>query len=631
MKYVHLIIPNHLKALFMRMGIMMLMLYVCRILFLFFNWSFFDDLILFDFILGIWFDLITVCILFLFYAPLFLLPLPWRNEKWYKWVFKIGFHIFNFFNIGLNLLDLEYFKFTQKRVTYDVFSYTQNGDDLWNLIPTFLLDYWYLLLFAALLVSLSEWLYRKTDRLEFESKFSLKFVLKGLGYMLGFLTLIVVLGRGIGLKPVGVLTASKYTEPQNISFVLNSSFTVIKTWNTKGVEEKNYFSDEELKEIYSPIRNVGKNKEFDKPNVVLLILESHSKEFIGYFHGGQGYTPFLDSLFRQSLVFTNAWANGKQSIEALPSIVSSIPSLMDRPFINSIYKTNPVTSLPGLMKEQGYYSAFFHGATNGSMNFDGYCGVANFDAYFGRSEYNDDSDYDGTWGIDDESFLNFSLDQINQFGSPFLATIFTMYPHHPYVIPDRHEGKFDAEDKRLRQLQFANYALKQFFLKASKEPWFENTLFVITADHTPDSGDNYYRRRLGMYAVPIAFYMPGKTDWIGENSKTVQQVDIMPSILDLIGYKKEFYAYGRSVFDADYEGYAFQYTQNIYQIIQGNQLIMFGSDDELKHLYNIEEDTLLNQDLFKEGIQPNQNQLNLLKAVIQTFNYSMIHNELEVE
>ena len=125
--------------------------------------------------------------------------------------------------------------------------------------------------------------------------------------------------------------------------------------------------------------------------------------------------------------------------------------------------------------------------------------------------------------------------------------------------------------------------------------------------------------------------MPGKTDWIGENSKTVQQVDIMPSILDLIGYTKAFYAYGRSVFDADYEGYAYQYTQNLYQIIQGNQLIMFGSDDELKHLYNIEKDTLLNQDLFKEGIQPNQNQLNLLKAVIQTFNYSMIHNELKVE
>ncbi len=516
-------------------------------------------------------------------------------------------------------------------MTYDVFSYTQNGEDLWNLIPAFLVDYWYLFLFAIALVALTEWLYRKTDRMEYEDQFTWKFGLKGLGYMLVYLALIVVLGRGVGLKPIGVLTASKYTQPQNISFVLNSSFTVIKTWNTSGVELKNYFTEDELKEIYTPIRTVGSQKKFDQPNVVVLILESHSKEFIGYFHEGDGYTPFLDSLFRQSLVYTNAWANGKQSIEALPSIISSIPSLMDRPFINSIYKTNPITSLPILLKEKGYSSAFFHGATNGSMNFDGFCGLAGFDNYFGRSEYGDESDYDGTWGIDDESFLQFSLEKINQFESPFLATVFTMYPHHPYVIPDRHEGKFDAEDERMRQMQFASYALEQFFAEARKQDWFENTLFVITADHTPDSKDNYYRRRLGMYAVPIAFYYPGKTDWIGEKSKHVQQIDIMPSILDLIGFQDEFYAFGNSVFDPNYKGYAVQYTQNLYQIIQDDQLIMFGSDDEVKHVYDITSDSLLNNDLYKQGVHPEEESLNKLKAIIQTFNYSMINNELRVK
>ncbi|MEZ4936916.1 MAG: sulfatase-like hydrolase/transferase [Crocinitomicaceae bacterium] len=631
MKYIHIIFPNYIKALLYRMGIMMLVLYICRILFLFFNWSFFDDLSFFDFILGFWFDLITVCILFLMYSPLYLLPLPWRNKKWYKLFFKLTFHGFNFFNIGLNLLDLEYFKFTQKRVTYDVFSYTENGDDLWNLIPTFIWDYWYLFLFAILLVVFTEWLYRKTDRLQFNDQFSLKFVLKGLGYTLVYIALIILVGRGVGLKPIGILTASKYTQPQNISFVLNSSFTVIKTWDSKGVELKNYFTEEELKNIYTPVRKVGEHKQFDQPNVVVLILESHSKEFIGYFHEGNGNTPFLDSLFGQSLLFTQAWANGKQSIEAMPSIMASIPSLMDRPFINSIYKTNPITSLPKLLKGEGYHSAFFHGATNGSMNFDGFCGVAEFDEYYGRTEYGDDSDYDGTWGIDDERFLQYSLTQINQFESPFLATVFTMYPHHPYVIPDRHEGKFKDPDKRLRQIQFANLALERFFKVASQQPWFENTLFVITADHTPDSKNNYYRRRLGMYAVPIAFYKPGKTDWIGENAKDVQQIDIMPSILDLLGYDQDFFAFGNSVFDPNYEGYAVQYTQNLYQIIENDQLIMFGTDDEVKHVFSIKEDTLLAKDLLKEGIQPDQKTLNKLKAIIQSFNYSMVNNELRLK
>jgi arylsulfatase A-like enzyme len=631
MKYLHLIVPNHLKALLYRMGIMILILYLCRILFLFFNWSFFEDLSFFDFILGIWFDIITTCILFLFYAPLYLLPLPFRNNKWYKLVFKLGFHTFNFFNIGLNLLDLEYFKFTQKRVTYDVFAYTQNGDDIWNLIPAFLKDYWYLFIMAGILVAFSEWLYRKTERIEVVDEKSIKFVLKGLGYMVGFLLVIIIVGRGVGLKPIGILTASKYTKPQNISFVLNSSFTVIKTWNTTGVELKHYFSEEELNKIFVPHIKVGENKEFEKPNIVVLILESHSKEFIGYFNEGKGYTPFLDSLFSKSLVFTNAYANGKQSIEALPSIVSSIPSLMDRPFINSIYKSNPITSLPQLLKEEEYYSAFFHGATNGSMNFDGFCGVAEFDDYFGRTEYGDDSDYDGTWGIDDEVFLQYALKEMNQFEAPFLSTCFTMYPHHPYVIPERHSDDFDEENGRLRQLQFANLALERFFKEAQKQDWFENTLFVITADHTPDSENNYYRRRMGMYSVPIAFYMSGKTDWVGENDKTVQHIDIMPTVLDMIGYEKEFFAFGKSMLDPTYEGYAIQYTQSLYQIIKGDDLIMFGNDDEVKNSYNIKTDSLLNDNLYVDGNELNKSTLNQLKAMIQSFNYSMINNELKVK
>src|SRR5690606_24672345 len=112
-------------------------------------------------------------------------------------------------------------------------------------------------------------------------------------------------------------------------------------------------------------------KPFQDKNVVFIILESFSKEYTGL-GGRTSYTPFLDSLMQHSFVCTNAYANALQSAKGIPAIISGVPSLMDEPITTSAYGTNKLTSLPALLRNKGYQTAFYHGGTNGTMGFDIY-------------------------------------------------------------------------------------------------------------------------------------------------------------------------------------------------------------------------------------------------------------------
>ena len=202
--------------------------------------------------------------------------------------------------------------------------------------------------------------------------------------------------------------------------------------------------------------------------------------------GGQykGYTPFLDSLMGHSKSFTYAIANGRKSIDGLPSVISSIPSL-GVPYFLSPYSGNRINSLASLLGAEGYHTSFFHGAPNGSMGFNAFMNLAGVDHYYGMDEYGNADDFDGLWGIWDEPFLQFYADKLNTFPEPFMSSFFSVSSHHPFEIPDEYEDRFEGGPLPIhRCIQYTDFALKRFFEKASTMPWYKNTLFVITADHT---------------------------------------------------------------------------------------------------------------------------------------------------
>ncbi|MBK9191885.1 MAG: sulfatase-like hydrolase/transferase [Crocinitomicaceae bacterium] len=614
------------------MGIFMLIFTLLRLLFLLFNQQSFPVVYFSDFIAGMWFDLMTTAIVFLPLGALEMFPNKWRDIKFFRLFFAACFYITFFLCVLINLIDIEYFKFTASRSTTALFTMLGFGDDLMNQLPSFIMDYWYLLIFLILFQTGGWYLFKKIDKIADDSANTSW--LKQIIIFPVIAGLLVLVGRGgIGLRPVAAPKAAAYTIEQNIPLVLNSAFTVIKTWGSLTLEEKNYFTETELKTKFNPVKLYQRQDPISNTNVVVLILESFSVEYIGSINGTDTtYTPFLDSLIDSSLVYTNCYANGKKSIDAMPSIISSIPKMMEIEYLTSQYASNKIESAPKLLKEMNYSSSFFHGATNGTMSFDVFCDMAGFENYFGRSEYNNEDHFDGTWGIYDEEFLNWSVQKMDEMKQPFFSPIFTISSHPPYSIPERYQNKFNQGPEEVHNsVRYSDYALSVFFENVKKMPWYENTLFVIVADHTPASGSDIYFKDMGNMHIPLVFYHPVNKMFRGRNDKIVSQADIMPTLMDLLGYQKPFFAFGQSVFE-NKPGYSSSYVGNkylyFYETATEKYMLTF-QDDVVQGIYNVK-DQLQSVNLLKDEKLKTEI-LNSLKAIIQTYNHALISNEMTVE
>ncbi len=545
------------------------------------------------------------------------------DNKMFKIFLKTLFIIVNTIILLGNYSDIEYFKFINKRTTYDIFSLLSTGSDTFTLIPQFIKDFWYIVILWIANIYIICRFYPKTPSLK--KGINIKILLKIVFVFVLTIFTSVILYRGVGLRPLSIISAAKYTDTQNIPLILNTPFSIIRSQNG-GLEKKHYFSNrKDLNKYINPIKKYNSTQGFDKKNVVIIILESFGKDYTGFFHS-KPYTPFLDSLISVSLYSSYSFANGKKSMEAMPAIISGIPALSDNPFITSQYSADKIYGLPAILKQYGYYSAFFHGGKNGTMGFDNFAFSAGFDDYFGKNEYPNQNDFDGTWGIYDEEFLQFFAKKMNEFKQPFLTSVFTLSSHHPYNIPAKYKNKFkDGELPIHKAVEYADYSLKQFFKTVAKTRWYKNTLFVLTADHSSYTRSKYYGNRVGMYEIPIIFYSPNDTTLKGDAGKILQQIDIMPSILDYLHYKKRFFSLGNSIF-SDSLHYAVNYISGEYQLIEDDYSLLFDGI-KAKAVYNFKSDSMLKHNIINTISKEEKNKLlNRLKAVIQVYNNNMIDN-----
>ena len=351
---------NHLKLLIKKLLISFIIFSICRILFYLFNSHHFIDVSFSLFFYGIRFDLVAISFLFSPLIVLQLIPFSFRNFKWYNKILTGTFYIGIGLGISLNLIDLVYFDFTLKRTTADLFGIISTGDDFLNLLPNYIMDFWYAYVLFAALIILSWFLHRTYCNPAFN--FS---PLRKKNYLIHSVILILFSGLtiigmrgGLQYKPIDIVNAGKYAEAQNLPIVLNTPFTILKTMLIDNIEKKYYFADNKIESVYNPIKTISKGGSFQGRNVVLIILESFAKEYVGGFNDGKGYTPFIDSLLKKSYVFTNSYANGQRSIEALPCIFSSIPQLMNSPYVLSNYSGNKLDGLPSILKKEGYNTSF---------------------------------------------------------------------------------------------------------------------------------------------------------------------------------------------------------------------------------------------------------------------------------
>ena len=499
-------------------------------------------------------------------------------------------------------------------------------NEIGGLILSFLMEFWYIPLVAVVL-GFAFWKAIPNLKTSIATSSSKLQLIKQSGLFLFLLAFVFLLGRGgFQKKPLRIVDAVNYGSINQSAIVLNTPFCILKTIGKKEtLESPKFYTESELNALFNPITETKPSGNPTNKNVVILILESFGRE-----NTQRGQTPFLDSLIEKSLFFENGFANGKLSIDAVPSTLSSIPSLMNNSLITSSYAINEVYALPKILKDNGYQTSFFHGAFNGSQNFDQYCKVAGFDAYYGKNEYEGPEAFDGRWGIFDEEFLQFFSGKMTQFKQPFFTTLFTISSHNPYIIPEKHKGKFPKGTTKIHEsIAYSDFALKRFFETASKQDWYKNTLFVVVADHTSaEPTEAKFKTNVGKFRIPILFFDPSNPEMAGKNMKNLQQIDVMPSVLDYLNIDTKMISYGKSY--QSEKDFVVYYLDNIYHYISGDFYLAFDGKKSLG-LYNFKNDELLKTNLIKTEKAKAIEMEGFIKAYIQSFNERLIGNKLTIQ
>ena len=556
-----------------------------------------------------------------------------NNDKFQKRIMILYFST-NLIAYSTNFFDFIYYRFSQSRLTTRVFDILENETNKMALAGSFVYNYWHVFIFFFLLVYVWIYLYKKIEITHVKPIYDLKFYIFSTLSSL-FIVFVCVIGvrGGIGnaTRPINMVDAHRFVKKGiHADFVLNSPFSFIRTFNKNFFKKKNFMDPSKVNQVLNPIKKVN-DSVYSQPNVMILVMESFGREYIGAFNKKRNienyvsYTPFLDSLSTNSMIFTNAFANGRQSIEALPSILASVPSFKI-PFTSSPYANQEIQSLVSVFNEKGYTTSFFHGAPNGSMGFLGLSNILGFDNYYGKNEFNDNSLYDGYWGIWDEPFLGFMKNKLSNFKEPFFSTFFSLSSHEPFKVPKDYENVFPKGDVDMHQvIGYSDNALKAFFDSSKDEPWFQNTLFVITADHCNQFWYPYYRDPINRFAIPIIFYHPNNT-FKGVNDELSQQLDIFPSIVDLIGYDKPINSWGRSFFSNNSgQPFSVHFSGTVYHFSMNQFTLVFDGQNVIG-VYNIDDYALKNNLIFDVDFSIEER---YLKAFFQDYMNRIIEGKLD--
>lgn len=517
-------------------------------------------------------------------------------------ILKLQFFIYAFFSTlsvlaflffsGLNLIDIEFIHFTGRRMTLQSLFIFQEAQ---GKVMAYVVEYWilYFITFILFILFFSKWFKQlfalkkavKVSEAQSSNSFSWK-VAVGVFFIL---MLEVVAARGgLQAKPLSFVDAKYFTSPLLDLMMTNSGFSFIKSIDQKKAVKYKFFENArneldklevQFSELAGEKLSTGKETfnfthfKNKKPNIVILVLESFSYEYMG-FETGEVYTPFLNQLSKESIFFKNGMADGRRSIEGIAALMAGIPAWMEEPFISSEFSSNQFLGLGTLAKQFDYATSFFHGGKNGTMYFDSFSKAAGFENYFGLNEYPEkEKHFDGNWGIFDHHFLSDVIDKTNRLKAPFLNVIFTLSSHHPYKIPQEYLSRIPESDLPiLRSITYADQALREYFDKAKRQHWFNNTIFILVADHTGKAKTPQFDHEIGSFRVPVLIYAPNYTEsiFLKNPKKIISQKDLLGFIYSLLTVD------GKSNLESPLLENPFLFSKNIFVPIQKPQIIFDG-------------------------------------------------------
>lgn len=598
------------------------------------------------------FDTSTICYFNVLVVLLTLFPLhPKEVSHGYARVLKSFYVVLNSVAVLSNLPDVIYSRYTGRRTTASFFDEFGNDSNVLDVVLQEVVNSWWIILIGIALVFLLIKCYQNPlSGVTLAAASSRTTYYAASTILLAFSITFCVFGIRGGMtrdtRPITLSNANQYiTQPAQATVILNTPFSVIRTLSHKPFTDPQYFTIEEAEKIFSPICSPDSSSlhfaEGKGKNVVVLIVESLSREYIGGYNKTfigndyQGYTPFIDSLLSQSMWCEQSFCNGRKSIDGMPSVLSSLPYFIE-PFFLTTGALNHLDGLAVALKKDGYNTSFFHGAPNGSMGFEAFAKATGFDKYYGMTEYcqnpnfGGEADFDGHWAIWDEEFLQYFSQTLSTLPQPFMTSLFTASNHHPFRIPAQYTDVFPEEEMPINKCtRYTDMALRRFFEAASHEPWYQNTLFVICSDHVNMSQFAQYQTDLTMFAGPIIFFSPAQSPFRGCRHGLVQQIDVMPTVLNYLGHSHKYFAFGNDLLNTSpEETFAVSYINGFYQIATSEYFLQFDGQ-KTTAIYSLNDKYLEHNLLGKVDCQ--QDIEDKLKAIVEQYIYRMQTDQLRAE
>ncbi len=266
----------------------------------------------------------------------------------------------------------------------------------------------------------------------------------------------------------------------------------------------------------------------NRKNVVLVLMESMAAWKLAYFGNKENRTPFIDSLFKQSIAFTNMYSNGVHTYAGIYGVNFGYPEIFDKHPLKGV-DIKIYDGLPQTLKANGYQTAFFIPHNKDFDNLGSFLSKNAYEHIYFEKDYPKDS-IRTIWGVDDHFLFNFALKKIDKMaagGQNFLATVLTISDHGPFYIPDYIKGKTE----KIRATRFADWSIADFMHKAAKKPWFKNTVFIFVADHG-EGHNRKYPVPLTYNHIPAIIYYPGVQPQIID--KMAGQIDLFPTLMNIL-------------------------------------------------------------------------------------------------
>ncbi len=368
----------------------------------------------------------------------------------------------------------------------------------------------------------------------------------------------------------------------------NGLYSLFSAFRNNTLEYDDFYKTEDITTVMSNLKNltgfddnssqfIKKDGDELKYNIVLIMVESLSAEYMGIFGDNRGLTPNLDRLAGKALFFDNFYATGTRTIRGMEAVTLSVPptpgrSIVKRPDNHNMFSSGFV------FKEKGYENKFIYAGYGYFDNMNEFFSHNGFGIVDRTNMSREEITFSNVWGVCDEDLFNKALkesDESYRRGKPFFNYIMTTSNHRPYTYP---EGKIDipSHTGRAGGVKYTDYSIAQFLKKAEGRPWFENTVFVIVADHNGGSAGKT-SLPAWRYRIPLLIYAP-KIIAPNTISKLSSQIDLMPTLFSIMNWSYESKFYGRDILDEKFRERAFIGTYQKLGFLREGRLVVLEPD-----------------------------------------------------